>query len=333
MKTATLDIAAQANDLVRDLNRPRPAIYWADLLVSAAIGWGAFAAALVLPPRLAVPFTALAIAALYRALCFIHEISHQSPRTLPGFEPIWNLTTGFPLLLPSCMYVGVHSSHHRLSTYGTENDPEYLPFSRSLRMTAVFAAQSLLLPIGLAVRFLVLGPVAFLVPSLDRWLIVHFSSLSMNVRYRREVTPETRRMIRRQTIGILILWAGLAVAVPLRFFLLWYVVSAFVSLINSLRTLGAHAYESEGDPIGREEQLLDSIDTPGIGWGVLWAPVGLRFHGLHHYFPGIPYHNLAEAYRRLTTELPPEAGIYRVRSKGLAHSLNALCRRGLGKEG
>ncbi len=333
MKTATLDIAAQANDLVRDLNRARPAIYWADLLVSSAIGWGAFAAALVLPLRLAVPFAVPAIAALYRALCFIHEISHQSRRTLPGFEPIWNLTTGFPLLLPSCMYVGVHSSHHRLSTYGTESDPEYLPFSRSVRMTAAFAVQSLLIPIALAVRFLVLGPVAFLVPPLERWLIAHFSSLSMNVRYRREVTPETRRMIRRQTIGILILWAALAIAVPIRFFVLWYVVSASISLVNSLRTLGAHAYESEGDPIGREEQLLDSIDTPGIRWVVLWAPVGLRFHGLHHYFPGIPYHNLGEAYRRLTTELPPEAGIYRVRSKGLVHSLTALCRRGLRKKG
>jgi len=30
-----------------------------------------------------------------------------------------------------------------------------------------------------------------------------------------------------------------------------------------------------------------------------WAPVGLRYHALHHYFPGIPYHNLGFAYQRL----------------------------------
>lgn len=265
---------------------------------------------------------------LYRALCFIHEISHQSRRSLPGFEMIWNVTTGFPLLLPSCMYVGVHSSHHRLSTYGTESDPEYLPFSRSFRMTAAFAAQSLLLPLALVVRFLLLAPLAFFASRLEHWLVVHFSSLSMNVRYRREVTPATLRMVRRQSAGILILWTALAIAAPLRFFALWYVVSACISLINSLRTLGAHAYESEGRPLNREEQLQDSIDTPAPRWGVLWAPVGLRFHALHHYFPGIPYHNLGEAYRRLTRQLPAEAGIHRVRSDGLLRSLSALCRRG-----
>src|ERR1019366_10795758 len=44
------------------------------------------------------------------------------------------------------------------------------------------------------------------------------------------------------------------------------------SLINGLRTLGAHAYGSEGRPLSREEQLQDSIDTPAIRWGVLWSP-------------------------------------------------------------
>jgi fatty acid desaturase len=109
---------------------------------------------------------------------------------------------------------------------------------------------------------------------------------------------------------------------------LWYVVSACISLINTLRTLGAHAYESEGRPLSREEQLQDSIDTPAVWFGVLWAPVGLRFHGLHHYFPGIPYHNVGEAYRRLTANLPAEAGLHRIRSKSLGRSLRNLYKAG-----
>ncbi len=321
MNTATL--------LVKDLHRTRAGVYWVDLLASSAIGWGAFAAALELPPMAAVPAAVVAILALYRALCFVHEISHQS-RNLPGFETVWNLMAGFPLLLPSCMYVGVHSSHHRPSTYGTENDPEYLPFARSARMTAAFAAQSLVLPAVLAVRFLLLAPVGFFVPQLERWLVVHFSSLSMNVKYRRGITAETLRMVRRQSAGILILWAALIILATARFFLLWCVVSACISLLNALRTLGAHAYRSEGNPLSREEQLGDSIDTPALRWGVLWAPVGLRFHALHHYFPGIPYHNLGEAYRRLGAQLPAESGIHRVRSRSLARSLGVLCRAGLG---
>lgn len=336
MSTATLEstsrgIAAEASLLVKDLHKPRPSIYWFDLLASAAIGWTAFAAALNIPPVPASAAALVAVLALYRALCFIHEISHQSRRNLPGFELIWNLTTGFPLLLPSCMYVGVHSNHHRLSTYGTANDPEYLPFARSFRTTVVFALQSMLLPIAFIVRFLVLGPIAFAVRPLERRLAAHFTALSMNVKYRREITPETSGMIRRQGAGILILWTVLIASAPIRFFVLWFIVSACISLMNSLRTLGAHAYGSDGDPLSREEQLLDSIDTPAFRWGVLWAPVGLRFHALHHYFPGIPYHNLGRAYRRLTTELPEEAGIHWVRSKSLAQSLVALCRRGLRK--
>jgi fatty acid desaturase len=144
-------------------------------------------------------------------------------------------------------------------------------------------------------------------------------------------------MVRLQSAGILALWIAVgAFAVtghlsPL-FFLEWYVVVALISLINTLRTLGAHAYESDGEPLSREEQLEDSIDTPGPRWSILWAPVGLRFHALHHYFPGIPYHNLAEAYRRLTAGLPAEAPIHSVRSPGLWHSLAALYRRGLREE-
>jgi fatty acid desaturase len=333
-------LARRVASLVRDLHRIRPEIYWTDLVLSMLTGWGAFAAALIVHNKAGgALLLAFAVVALYRALCFIHEISHQSPRSLPGFETVWNLTTGFPLLLPSVMYSGVHSNHHRLATYGTDGDPEYLPFARSARMTLAFALQSLLLPTALAVRFLALAPATFLLPgklgkNLERWLVVHFSSLSMNVRYCREVTPETLRMLRRQSAGVLVLWTPLAALVathrlPLRFFAFWYVVSAGISLVNSLRTLGAHEYRSDGRSLSREEQMRDSIDTPAPRWGVLWAPVGLRFHSLHHYLPGIPYHHLGEAYRRLSAELPADAPIHEVRSRSLIHSLRTLYRNGL----
>jgi len=35
----------------------------------------------------------------------------------------------------------------------------------------------------------------------------------------------------------------------------------------------------------------------------LWAPVGLRYHALHHLLPSMPYHALGEAHRRLTAHL------------------------------
>jgi fatty acid desaturase len=69
---------------------------------------------------------------------------------------------------------------------------------------------------------------------------------------------------------------------------------------------------------------VDSIDTPGAVWTELWAPVGLRYHALHHYFPGIPYHNLGLAYRRLITSLPEAAGYREITSPGLPWSLRRL---------
>ena len=35
----------------------------------------------------------------------------------------------------------------------------------------------------------------------------------------------------------------------------------------------------------------------------LWAPVGLRYHALHHLLPSMPYHALGECHRRLIAHL------------------------------
>jgi fatty acid desaturase len=52
------------------------------------------------------------------------------------------------------------------------------------------------------------------------------------------------------------------------------------------------------------EQYLDSVNVPPPATlPILWAPVGLRYHALHHLLPGVPYHNLGEAHRRLCREL------------------------------
>jgi fatty acid desaturase len=60
--------------------------------------------------------------------------------------------------------------------------------------------------------------------------------------------------------------------------------------------------------MGTEEQLLDSINLRGLPiLTVLLAPVGLRFHALHHHLPYLPYHSLGRVHRRLLAELPQNA--------------------------
>jgi len=320
-----------ARDLVRDLQVPKPAIYWTDFLLTSFIGWGAFALAVRFPlfsPPMAMA-AAIAICSLYRGLLFVHEISHFTRGGMQGFAGAWNLLAGFPMLLPSFVYCGVHQDHHRISLYGTNRDPEYMPFAHSRGMTICFALESFLIPLLLVFRFLIVAPVGLLCPPLHRWLAVHASSLVINFKYCRELTDGLERKMRLQEVAMLSMW-GVAIllafrgVLPWRTFAVWLMIVSIASFINTVRTMVAHHYESDGTPMDRTGQLLDSIDHPGAWYTELWAPVGLRYHALHHYFPGLPYHNLGKAYRRLIAALPASADFHRSTDPSLPYSLKTL---------
>ena len=324
--------AVVPHSIVADLHSPEPRIFWTDLIASAFLGWSTFALAVAAPPFSARMWMAATFAALalYRGVCFTHELAHLRRSAIPGFETAWNLLFGVPLLLPSFTYLGVHQSHHSLSSYGTKDDPEYLPFAISRRLMILFAVQStVLMPVALIARFLLLAPVALLWPRLHRWLEVHASSFSMNPEYRRTVNTEMAAKMRRWELATLAFWAtavavSYAGALPPRAFGVWLGVFTLISLLNTLRVLGAHEYDSAGAILSRHGQLSDSIDTPGAPWTELWAPVGLRYHALHHYFPGIPYHNLGAAYRRISTSLRENTAYLESTSPSLRHSIVTL---------
>src|SRR5678815_5327244 len=80
---------------------------------------------------------------------------------------------------------------------------------------------------------------------------------------------------------------------PLAFLPQVYATSVCVLLLNHVRTLGAHRYVHRREEVSLLDQLLDSVNYPSRLWTAeLWAPVGLRYHALHHLFPSLPYHNL-----------------------------------------
>lgn len=319
-----------SKQLVQDLFKPQKSIYWSDCLLSAAIGWSAFALGCVRPlSGWGMVAVAIAAIALYRALIFLHEITHLRRHDLPGFAGVWNLLVGMPLLLPTFVYLGVHSDHHRSSGFGTERDPEYLPLAGKPRAIVGFIAQSLLIPILLPLRFLVLAPVGLLLPRFHRFLERHASSFVINPAYIRQVEEKQRSQMKATEAAILGLWSvsfilAIEGVLPWRVYGVWYSTMAIINLINILRTLGAHEYREGDRTRDLMGQVLDSVDTPGNFWTVIWAPVGLRYHALHHYFPSMPYHNLPIAYRRLIAELPETAAYRQATRPSLWQSLRKL---------
>ncbi|WP_333978584.1 hypothetical protein [Sphingomonas aerolata] len=75
-----------AASLTRDLHAARPIVYWTDLIASAGLGYAGMAVAIVATPVWAKLLGAVvAVLALYRALSFIHELSHMKPNAVRGF--------------------------------------------------------------------------------------------------------------------------------------------------------------------------------------------------------------------------------------------------------
>jgi len=301
-----------AAGLTRDLNVPNSAIFWSDMLGSAAIGYATLIGAMLIRSTwLAAACGLIAVLALYRAGSFIHELTHLKKGAVSGFRFAWNLIVGVPLLVPSFMYEGVHNQHHAKRYYGTVDDPEYLPLALMHPWTLpLFLVAAALAPVGMLIRFGILAPVSMLSSKLRRIVVGRYSGLQINPKF---VRPKPEGEFARDwawqetacSAWAIALLAMVATGViPFRDFLIFLAISSGVMFLNQIRTLVAHLWENEGEPMSVTAQFLDSVNVPPPGTlPALWAPVGLRYHALHHLLPGVPYHNLGEAHRRLCREL------------------------------
>lgn len=310
---------AEARLIARRFAAPDPAIYWPDFLVSAAIGWAAFAGAVLAPMFSAAQFVLVVVAsfALLRAVLFTHELAHLKKGTFGTFRFVWNALVGVPMMVPSYSYTGVHIDHHRPGVYGSARDGEYVSFAGRPWMMVGYVLLSFVLPPLLLLRFLVLTPLSWIVRPLRKVIWRRLSSLAIDLAYDRhpQNKDDDETWLLQETAASLFVIAVAALVIagvlPWALVFVWYAVTATVLFINAIRTLGAHAYRYSGEAVvGKTEEYLDSVNVPGGGpLSRLIAPVGLRFHATHHLFPATPYHNLPKLHEALARELP-DASLY-----------------------
>ena len=327
---------AEAKKIVEDLFEPNPWVYWSDFLAHDLAGWASLVLAILSPTWSLRQFLWLAVSVfcLYRAVIFIHELTHLKKDSFRFFRIVWNLLAGFPLMVPSFTYMGVHIDHHKQKLYGTKEDGEYFPFVLAGRHRIVlFLLSMFLAPLLFAVRFLILTPLSYLIPPLRKLLWEYLSSLSIDPEWKRPAAAERDgkwwRLQEFLTFAYAAAFAWLLATdvLPLKVLAAWYAVATLVLFINGIRTIAAtHCYRNPADHILEfSEQFLDSVTVPGNPvTTTLWAPVGLRYHSVHHLFPGMPYHQLGAAHRRLMKELP-ENSVYRLSlRRSLWHGLTSI---------
>jgi fatty acid desaturase len=314
---------------------PNPAVYWADFLASITLAWAALIVYLNAPAFTPAQVIGFFVAGflLYRSTVFTHELAHLPPSRFRLFRAVWNVLFGVPFLMPSFLYTD-HRVHHTNQTYGTDGDGEYYPFARTpvwqvlLKLLIVFAVP--LLPV---IRFGLLTPLSRLHPRLRRLVWERASSLgTLSVNYRRAAPDaDERRAAAIQEAGCFLVVAAL-VTLTLTGVFSWalfgklYVLFLFTVLVNYLRLLVSHRYVSTGAPVSFLDQMLDSTTIPGGPWSALWAPLGMRFHALHHLFPTMPYHTMGRAHRRLMRALPADSPYHRTLRRSLPEAIVELVR-------
>jgi fatty acid desaturase len=249
-------------------------------------------------------------------------LAHHSHQ-LSGFALVWNLVIGGPLLFPSSLYSD-HRNHHSNEAFATKRDAEYLPeHLRNASGALALLALAFVLPVIYIARFAVLVPVGWVIPAVRHWVDMRASSLGLLGLSRRAAPTATElKALRRQELGCCcyaltvaaLLFTGI---VPVHLVVHIYSIVVCMLVLHGMRIMVGHRYRADdAGTHDRIAQVEDSFNFPDSGpITKLFLPVGFHLHALHHLFPNIPYHNMAEAHRRIAAFVPGNSAYHKIQAR------------------
>ncbi|WND02641.1 fatty acid desaturase [Temperatibacter marinus] len=297
-------------DQVKDLFKPNLKYYFTDFFISYSLMLVGAIIWMIEPSILQWGGYILAVYCAYRCFLFIHENVHLPRKEFAPFVSVWDLLLGSLFLMPTFMYES-HMDHHIPKKYGTIKDPEYLPLGGKNygRLCWFMAEHMVITPLVIFMRFLIGLPVRFLVPPLSRFLDERLTALIINFTYSRVKKADAKVVMRMEAsalfFAILFTYLISQDILDIAYLLKGIAIILGALFINALRTLAAHRYANKDlGELNEEEQLIDSLNYTGNPLiGLFMAPIGLRYHALHHLFPTIPYHNLDIAHERIMNSI------------------------------
>lgn len=296
--------------------------YWVDFLFTWSLFIAGMAAWLFAPLAWSIVGLIVGIFAAYRCGSFMHEIVHFNRRSKAemAFKAGWNLLFGIIILSPSRLY-DAHLEHHMPKSFATIEDPEYVPITnRSFFGLAFFVFHHVLGPITLVAVRMLLNPIIWLFPAWGAKLM-NGKGTSLVINWDYIPTDKTKATIFDHcaimaSTALLYGYVTMIISglVPLMMVAKILALIIISMVLNGVRTLVAHRYINyDRRSVSREEQLLDSVNLMGNPIiGGLLAPVGLRYHALHHLVQALPYHSLEPAHRKLIAELPEDDSYHQV---------------------
>jgi len=315
---------------IGDLMEYRPWIYFADLTISAAVGYFACWEYFTVEDYSAAQLFWFIVAglALFRAGVFVNEIALMPEGRMRAFKAYWNLICGIPLLTPSFMYQPARPTDReelaRRAAAGLNSppEPEETPTPRSLGSQAL---KVLAVPVLGVLRFVLLSPLLFLSPRHQSWIMarlaMYFPGLRLSEVFGRGLAPTLgwkRSIAELCCFGVMmfVIFAYADDIVPWSTFAELYALSVFAVALHCMRALFLRRRRAKAT-LGQGV----TVEGPAV-IDALILPVGSRYQALRETVPTVPYHNLGAAHRRLVAGLPADSA-YRRGVRRLGSALRA----------